>query len=329
MSASNAVPEEIVEGWGTAPPADSIAPSDDVRPAAVLRGGARGLEIVVDGRSTSDAIAVAVSARLAEAPGFFRGSDVRIRVDSGPLAFGCLSKLDAIANQFELKIVEIGALEAVPLPNLAAGSAPAPATKGDESAPEEAGKPVMLAESDPAQGSLPLPETEQAPTRVELPQAQPAPASHAPTADQLELALQAIATANLEPEIEVIQGTLAKVSPDTRVVVGPIRSGVILEHRGHLIVFGDVNPGAEIRAEGNIVVLGRLRGTAHAGINREAGFILALRLEPQQLRIGRMVARASEGDTPGSVPELAHVAGTAIVVERYVGRLPGTLAASI
>jgi septum site-determining protein MinC len=116
----------------------------------------------------------------------------------------------------------------------------------------------------------------------------------------------------------------------TRIVLGPVRSGVILEHRGHLIVFGDVNPGAEIRAEGNIVVLGRLRGTAHAGIGNEAGgFILALRLEPQQLRIGRSVARAGDSDAPAQLPEIAHMTGGAIIVERYQGRLPSGLAASI
>jgi septum site-determining protein MinC len=112
-----------------------------------------------------------------------------------------------------------------------------------------------------------------------------------------------------------------------------VRSGVILDHAGHVIVFGDVNPGAEVRATGNIVVLGRLRGTAHAGIGQDVGFILALRLEPQQLRIGRQVARAADSDTPGTEPEIAY--GTpdgnniSIIVERYTGKLPRNLATSI
>jgi septum site-determining protein MinC len=143
------------------------------------------------------------------------------------------------------------------------------------------------------------------------------------TDDQLELALRA-----LEPEIELIEAEEER-EPETRVVVGPVRSGVILEHRGHLIVFGDVNPGAEVRAEGNIVVLGRLRGTAHAGIGSDAAFILALRLQPQQLRISRTVARASDTDRPGADPEIAHVVGGTIIVERYLGRLPAGLAATI
>ena len=115
----------------------------------------------------------------------------------------------------------------------------------------------------------------------------------------------------------------------TRLVVGPVRSGVILDHKGHLIVFGDVNPGAEVRAQGNIVVLGRLRGTAHAGIGQDLGFILALRLEPQQLRIGRRVARAADNDTGSTDAEIAYATPDQMVVERYQGRLPRNLANSI
>jgi septum site-determining protein MinC len=84
-----------------------------------------------------------------------------------------------------------------------------------------------------------------------------------------------------------------------------------------------------VRAQGNIVILGRLRGIAHAGIGRESGFILALRLEPQQLRIGRVVARASDQEAHGNGTEIAHVTDKTIVVERYAGRLPSGLAAGI
>ena len=104
---------------------------------------------------------------------------------------------------------------------------------------------------------------------------------------------------------------------------------MILDHVGHVVVFGDVNPGAEVRATGNIVVLGRLRGTAHAGIGAPMGFILALRLEPQQLRIGRQVARAGDSDTPDHDAEIAYATGEQIVVEHYQGRLPKNLAASL
>jgi septum site-determining protein MinC len=107
-----------------------------------------------------------------------------------------------------------------------------------------------------------------------------------------------------------------------RVLVGPVRSGVTLDAAGDLVILGDVNPGAEINARGNIIVLGRLRGVAHAAVGGERGFIFALRLEPQQIRIGRMVARAGDADRAGAGAEIAHATGKTIVVERYQGKVP-------
>src|SRR5512141_1601831 len=65
-----------------------------------------------------------------------------------------------------------------------------------------------------------------------------------------------------------------------------LRSGTRIEFAGHVVVLGDVNPGAEIVAEGNVIVWGRVRGMIHAGSkgNRKA-VICALDLSPTQLRI--------------------------------------------
>jgi septum site-determining protein MinC len=65
-----------------------------------------------------------------------------------------------------------------------------------------------------------------------------------------------------------------------------LRSGTRVEFSGNVVVLGDVNPGAEIIAEGNVIIWGRLRGMVHAGCkgNREA-VICALDLSPTQLRI--------------------------------------------
>ena len=72
-----------------------------------------------------------------------------------------------------------------------------------------------------------------------------------------------------------------------------IRSGTRIEFAGHVVVLGDVNPGAEIISEGNILVWGRLRGMVHAGAkgNRSA-VICALELSPTQLRIADEVSAA-------------------------------------
>ena len=66
-----------------------------------------------------------------------------------------------------------------------------------------------------------------------------------------------------------------------------LRSGQSLRFAGSVVILGDVNPGAEIVAEGNVVVLGKLLGMAHAGCSGVSDcFVAALRLKPVQLRIG-------------------------------------------
>lgn len=74
-----------------------------------------------------------------------------------------------------------------------------------------------------------------------------------------------------------------------------LRSGQTISHKGHLIIIGDVNPGAEVMAEGDITIWGSLRGIAHAGIggNTDAE-IRALNLQPIQIRIAHAIARAPD-----------------------------------
>jgi septum formation inhibitor MinC len=315
------------------PPVDATGELPQ-RPAALLRGTARGLEIVIDARETVEAITSAVMMRLDEAPAFFRGSDVRIRVEEGVLPAGCLARIDELAMMFELRIVEVTAArrgrdeDAVPTPNLAAGSAPSPAGVFDEEAPTHATAAPLALPPPPTAELAREPQVLADGELVEVIGLVELPDDGAEAADGISFEEPTQTTAPIalaaSPEAE-----LETASAGTRIVVGPVRSGVILEHTGHLIVFGDINPGAEVRAAGNIVVLGRLRGTAHAGIGQDSGFIVALRLEPQQLRVGRMVARAADADTPGTEPEIAYATGDRIVVERYLGKLPRNLATSL
>lgn len=71
-----------------------------------------------------------------------------------------------------------------------------------------------------------------------------------------------------------------------------IRSGQSISSDGNLIVIGDVNPGAEIIAKGDITVWGILGGIAHAGSDgNKYARIRALKLNPVQIRIGEVFAR--------------------------------------
>lgn len=72
-----------------------------------------------------------------------------------------------------------------------------------------------------------------------------------------------------------------------------LRSGMRIEYPGHVVVLGDVNPGAEIVAEGNVIIWGRLRGMVHAGAKgNTAAVICALDLSPTQIRIADVASAA-------------------------------------
>lgn len=109
-----------------------------------------------------------------------------------------------------------------------------------------------------------------------------------------------------------------------------LRGGQRVSFPGDVIVFGDVNPGAAIEAGGNILVLGSLRGLAHAGMHGDPrAVIIAFELRPTQLRIAGCIAFPGEGRSArGFQPELASVQGDRIVIEDYTGRLPGPLSAA-
>jgi septum site-determining protein MinC len=97
-----------------------------------------------------------------------------------------------------------------------------------------------------------------------------------------------------------------------------IRSGQTLQYPGHIVILGDVNPGAEIIAGGNIIVMGSLRGIAHAGAEGSSDAVVAaFRLEPTQLRIANHITRAPDGEkfTP-EYPEVARVRNEVVVIEK-------------
>ena len=102
-----------------------------------------------------------------------------------------------------------------------------------------------------------------------------------------------------------------------------LRSGQSLHHAGHVVVIGDVNPGAEITAGGDVVVWGRLRGIVHAGAKGDDGAVVcALSLAPMQLRISRHIARSPgselDQESAGAIaPEIASVQDGQIVVELW------------
>ena len=76
---------------------------------------------------------------------------------------------------------------------------------------------------------------------------------------------------------------------------GNLRSGQVLETETSIIILGDVNQGATITSKGNIIVIGGLYGMVYAGAGgNENAFVMALDLDPVQIRIADTIARAPD-----------------------------------
>ena len=84
---------------------------------------------------------------------------------------------------------------------------------------------------------------------------------------------------------------------ETKFYKGSLRSGQRMEFEGSLVIIGDVNSGAEVIASENVIVVGNLRGVAHAGAkgNKEA-IIAAERIDAPQVRISNKVKELEKED---------------------------------
>jgi septum site-determining protein MinC len=97
-----------------------------------------------------------------------------------------------------------------------------------------------------------------------------------------------------------------------------LRSGRSVFHEGVVVVMGDVNPGAEIIAAGDVIVWGRLRGLVHAGaMGDETAVICALSLNPTQLRIADQIAISPKGSKHKPEPEKVSIRDGQIVAESW------------
>jgi len=122
---------------------------------------------------------------------------------------------------------------------------------------------------------------------------------------------------------ELADGSLPPIDNNEYGVAGvlvktTLRSGRVIRHVGHVVVIGDVNPGAQIIAGGDVLIWGRLRGTVHAGANGdESALVCALDMRPLQLRIANHVAIAAASKERRPYPEVASVRDGQIVAEEW------------
>lgn len=103
---------------------------------------------------------------------------------------------------------------------------------------------------------------------------------------------------------------------ETKYHRGSLRSGQKIEEDGSIVILGDVNAGAQVIAAENIVVLGTLRGLAHAGAkgNKDA-IIAAGKLDIVQVRIANIVKEIDRDEEPLHKCAYLYVVGENIVIE--------------
>ena len=138
--------------------------------------------------------------------------------------------------------------------------------------------------------------------------------------------------AKLEPAVspaparEKVKKHVAEVSQETAVetqelqrmlvIDKTLRGGQAVETEGSVIVFGNVNPGAQITAGGSVDVRGTCRGVVHAGAAGDStAFIIADHLMPTQIRIANYVARSPDEPEYSGKAERAYVKDGQIVIE--------------
>ena len=249
---------------------------------AVLRGKGLGLEIALGERDFEEALAE-LQSKLGERPGFYSGTQATAAVGRESLSEEQLARLRTLlsANGITLE-----------------GVTAAP-DAGEELARRRALRPKRELQLSDAARSL-VPDFEGARKDIAV------------RRSRGESSVRRLVPAP-DPEPEHVE--IPPVAPATLYHVGTLRGGQALHNVGNIVVIGDVNPGAELIAGGDIAVFGSLRGVAHAGAQGDAGArVYAVDLSPTQLRIATLIAAEAGARGARKEPEAACVQNERITI---------------
>ncbi|TMB92293.1 MAG: septum site-determining protein MinC [Chloroflexi bacterium] len=227
-----------------------------------IKGTRNGLLLTLEPETPFSELLKALSDRLAEAPGFFRGASLAVDTSRRLLRGSERSQLENLLANYQMSVTSL--------------------------------EQITVVRKD---------------AETEVPSS-PALAPGTP-----------VSTGNLDETVQD-QRDLREIA-DTLFLRRTIRSGQAIHHTSNIIVVGDVNPGAEIVAGGDIIVWGVLRGMVHAGYpDNESACVCALHLTPVQLRIAHLLSRPPEGTDVQPRPEVATIRNGRIVVETWVNGHP-------
>ncbi len=274
---------------------------------ALLRGKGLGLELVFAGRELGEAFEE-LEARLAERPGFYRGTSALVNFGNEPPSSDVMPKLQSLLNEAGIELRALtGSRDVESLARACglkyeAAEIPAPRELERRRALRLRGE-LRLSES--AKSLV----ADFAGARADIADRRRRGEASVP---RLDGATQPEQT----PETRPAPLHVVEAPPPTIYHTGTLRGGQALHHPGNVVVVGDVNPGAEIVASGDVLVFGRLGGVAHAGAQGdEAARVFALDLNATQLRIATYIAADPENTRRvRTVPEAALVRDGRIVI---------------
>ena len=224
-----------------------------------IKGTRNGLLLTLEPETPFSELLNALSHRLSEAPGFFRGASLALDTRRRDLRISERTQLEALLANYQMSVTSL-----------------------EETLRVKQLEPVVIAPDVVSESSI---------TAEILNEQSEAPASR------------------LDP----------RDSDDTLFLRRTIRSGQEIHHVSNVVILGDVNPGAEIVASGDIIVWGVLRGMVHAGYpNNENAIVCSLLLAPVQLRIAHLLSRPPDGFQVQARPEFATIKNEQIVVEAWL-----------
>ena len=277
----------------------------------MLRGTAAGLEFVFAGRPFDEACAD-MERRLSERPDFYRGSQATAVFNGEPPEDGALARFVETVNGYGIVLRGIYGGDALaPIAERHAlaylGEPPRPtvADIGRKRAARAFRTVELTEKARSLEADFAGARADIAGRRARGEASVPKPAFGPPAPARA-------------PKPPPVPADPAGAPAGTLYHRGTLRGGQSLQQLGSLVVVGDVNPGAEIVATGDIVVFGALRGTAHAGAQGDdQARVFALELAPTQLRIATLIAADDGGGRRSRGPEVAFIEGGRIALAPF------------
>jgi septum site-determining protein MinC len=268
---------------------------------AVLRGKGLGLEIALGGRDFEDALAE-LQSKLGERPGFYTGTPATAAAGRTSPSQEQLERLRSVLSGHGIVLEALsGGPELEPLAAATGLRFLALDDGGEELARRRALRPKREVQLSDAARSL---VADFAGARADI-------------ADRRRRGEDSVRRAVFtQPRAVAAAPQAEPPAQPTLYHAGTLRGGQTLQHVGNIVVIGDVNPGAELIASGDIAVFGSLRGVAHAGAQGDASArVHAIELAPTQLRIATFIAAdAGERRQTPIHPETACVQNDRIAI---------------